>query len=141
MKNKIQEDIKVAMKSGDNQRRDTLRGLMSEIKRTEIDSQKQLDDAGVIAIIQKEIKKRRDALEFAEQAARTELIEQNKGEIAVLQSYLGEQLSEDKLRELITDLVSSGTNNMGAIMGALNKDYKGKFEGKVASQIAKEVLG
>ena len=141
MKDKIQEDTKVAMKAGEKEKVTILRGLLAEIKRGEIDTKSDFDEAKCVAVIQKEIKKRRDAIEFAEKASREDLISQNKSEIAVLQSYLGEQLSEDELRGLISKLIEGGAANIGAIMGALNKDHKGKFEGKLASQIAKEVLG
>ena len=141
IKAKILEDTKLAMKAKDQLRLNTLRGLTSEIKRTEIDTRKDLDDAGVVVILQREIKKRRDALQFAQDAKREDLIEQNQAEIVIIQSYLGEQLSEDKLREIIQALIASGANNLGKIMGELSKDHKGKFEGKVASELAKSLLG
>lgn len=141
LKAKIQEDIKTAMKARDSQTLTTLRGLISEVKKTEIDTKTELDDAGVVVIIQKEIKKRRDAIDFAKQAGRDEMIADNEAEIVALQNYLAEQLSEDKLKEIISELIASGSNNIGQIMGSLNKDYKGQFEGKIASGVAKELLG
>ena len=141
MKAKLQEDIKTAMKAKDQKTLDTLRCLMSEVKRIEIDTRKDLTEPEIIAIFQKEIKKRRDALKFAEDAKREDLAEQNKFEIALIQNYLGDQLSEDKLRELIKGIIASGGNNIGKIMGELNKSHKGKFEGQVASAIIKELLG
>lgn len=140
IKNKIQEDVKAAMRAKDMPRLTTLRGLVSEIKKIEIDTRKDLDEAGVIAVLQKEIKKRRDALEFAENAKREDLISQNKSEIQLIQAYLGEQFSEDKLKEIIGGLIASGADNLGKIMGELNKAHKGKFEGKLASELAKSLL-
>ncbi len=136
----IEADIKTAMKAREQERLLTLRGLLSEIKRVEIDTRTTLTDEQISSIFQKEIKKRRDALTYAEQGKRDDLIAQNKAEIALIQSYLGEQYSEDKLRELIGSIISSGADNVGKIMGALNKDHKGKFEGKVASELAKSML-
>ena len=141
MKDKLQNDIKEAMKARDQKRLETLRTVMSEIKRVEVDTRKDLTGPEIIAIFQKEIKKRRDALKFAEDASRADLVEQNKFEISLIQSYLGDQLSEEKLKELVGDLIKAGNDNIGKIMGALNKDYKGKFEGQVASRIIKEMLG
>ncbi len=141
IKTKLQEDIKTAMKARDQERLTTLRGLSSAIKQVEIDTRKELDEAGVQSIFQKEIKKRKDALQFAEQAAREDLIAQNKGEIALIQSYLGEQLTDDKLKSIIVELVAGGADNLGKIMGELNKSYRGKFDGKMASELAKGVLG
>lgn len=140
IKAKIIEDVKVAMKARDSKNLTTLRGLVSEIKKVEIDTRKDLDDAGVIAILQKEIKKRRDTIEFAKQAGRVEMVQDNEQEIKLIQNYLGAQLSEEKLKEIITKIIASGVSNIGQIMGALNKDYKGQFEGKVASGIAKDLL-
>ncbi len=141
MKDKLQEDIKKAMKERNQTLLTTLRGLMSEIKRIEIDTRKDLTQEGCIEIVQREVKKRRDALGFAEQAARQDLIDQNLQEIAVLQSYLGAQLSDAELRQKIADLKAGGADNVGKIMGALNKDHKGQFEGRKASEMIKEILG
>ncbi|MDR2337497.1 MAG: GatB/YqeY domain-containing protein [Deltaproteobacteria bacterium] len=141
MKAKLQEDIKTAMKARDSKKLENLRSLMASIKQVEVDTRKELSDSDIAVIFQKEIKKRRDALQFAEQAKRDDLVEQNKAEIALIQTYLGEQLSEDKLREIIQDLISAGSDNIGKIMGGLNSDHKGKFEGQVASRIIKEILG
>ena len=140
MKAKIQEDIKAAMKARDQKKLDNLRMVMAAIKQVEVDTRKEVDDGMVLGILQKEIKKRKDALEFAKQAQRSELVEQNEYEIGLIQSYLGEQLSEDKLKELISSLIKAGNDNIGKLMGALNKDYKGKFDGKLASELIKQAL-
>lgn len=93
--------MKAAMKARDQVLINTTRGVISEIKRVEIDTRKPVEEDGVVSIVQKEVKKRRDALEFAHKAARNDLIEQNELEIKLLQKYLGEQLSEEKLTELV----------------------------------------
>ncbi len=141
MKAKLQEDIKVSMKARDSKKLETLRQLSAAIKQVEIDTRKELTDADIIAIFQKEIKKRRDAIEFAEKANREDLIEQSRWEISLIQEYLGDQLSEDKLREIIQNIINAGNNHIGKIMGELNQQHKGKFEGQVASRIVKEILG
>lgn len=141
MKQQLQEDIKIAMKAREKERLVVLRGLMSEIKKKEIDSRTELNDEQCIGVVQKEIKARRDTIEFAEKAGRDEMVQKEQKEIEILQAYLGEQLSEEKLRELISGMIEGGTDNIGQIMGALNKDYKGQFEGKQASMIVKELLG
>lgn len=140
VREQIQEDMKAAMKARDQVLINTTRGLISEIKRIEIDTRKPVEEDGVVSIVQKEVKKRRDALEFAHKAARNDLIEQNELEIKLLQKYLGEQLSEEKLTELVQKLVADGVDNVGKIMGALSKDYKGKFDGKLANETVKKVL-
>ena len=140
IKAKVQEEIKQAMKAREQHRLDTLRGLLSEIKRVEIDTRTDVNDEQVVGILQKEVKKRRDALDFAKNAGRAELVEQNQQEVTWIQAFLGEQMSEDALKKLIQDLVAAGADNLGKIMGELNKAHKGKFEGKMASEIAKSVL-
>ena len=140
IKAKLQEDIKTAMKARDQGRLTQLRGLSAAIKQVEVDTRTELDDAAVLSILQKEVKKRKDALQFAKDAKRDELVAQNEGEIALIQSYMGEQLTEDKLGEMIQTLVASGSDNLGKIMGELNKSHKGKFDGKVASELAKSAL-
>ncbi|MCC6221539.1 MAG: GatB/YqeY domain-containing protein [Deltaproteobacteria bacterium] len=141
MKEKIQEDIKVAMKASRKDDVITLRGLLSEIKRLEIDTRTALTDEQCIGVLQKEIKKRRDAIEFAKKANRGDLVEKNEAEIALIQRYLGEQLGEGQLKELVAKLIAQGASSVGQVMASLNKDYKGKFEGKLASEIIREQLG
>lgn len=141
MKAQLQEDIKTAMKAREQKRLTVLRGLMSEFKNYEINNKKELTDELCVSLVQKEIKKRRDAIEFAEKAGRTELIDDNKAEVEILQSYLGAQLSEDELRNIISGFISDGADSIGAVMGKLNQAHKGSFEGKVASSIVKELLG
>ena len=123
LKEKIREDLKTSMKARDQRRTDVIRGVISEVKRAEIDSQKELSDEQVIQIVRKEIKKRRDAIEFAQKASRLELVAQNEEEIKILEPYLGDQVSEVQLKELIQAAISNGADNIGKIMGVLNKDH------------------
>ncbi len=140
MKAKIQADMKEAMKAKDQPRLMTLRGIWAEIKKAQIDNGKELSEGDVVGILQKEVKKRRDALEAAKKAERQDLIQQNKQEIEIVQAYLGKPLSEDELKDLISTMISNGADALGKIMGALNKEYKGRFDGKLASALAKELL-
>ncbi len=140
IKAKLQEDIKTAMKARDQERLTTLRLLSSAIKQVEVDTRTELDDATVSTIFQKEIKKRRDALQFAEDAKRDDLIAQNRSEIAIIQGYLPKQFSEDELRGMIQQLIAGGADNVGKVMGELNKAHKGKFDGKMASELTKSLL-
>jgi uncharacterized protein YqeY len=140
MKAKLQEEIKTAMKARDEKLLLVLRGLMSEWKREEIDSRQELTEEKAVQIVQKEIEKRRDTIEFAEKGGREDIVSQSKFEIEVLQRYLGEQLSEEELKNTIDKLIAGGADSVGKIMGALQKDYRGKFEGKVASALARARL-
>jgi len=140
LKEQIETKIKAAMKARQKDVLLTLRGLSAAIKQYEVDSRKDADDGQVLTILQKEVKKCKDALPYAEQQGRQDLIEQNKNEIALLQEFMGKQLSEDELKNIIQELLAGGADSIGAVMGALNKDHKGTFDGKTASQIARELL-
>ncbi len=141
MKAKVQEEMKAAMKSRDQRKLDTLRGLLSEIKLAEIEAKSEVGEDQCVQLVKKEIKKRRDASEFAAQAGRNELIEQNQAEIAILERYLPEQLAPETLRQMIEAVIAQGADSIGKVMGELNKTHKGKFDGKAASAIIKECLG
>ena len=133
--------MKEAMKNKDQTVVLTLRGVIAEVKKQEIDTKTTMNEEQVLGVIQKEIKKRRDTLKFAQDAGRQDMVEQTNLEIAILSKYLGEQISEEKLKEMIAGLIKGGADNVGKIMGALNKDHKGKFDGRLASEIAKQCLG
>ena len=140
LKQKIQNDIKEAMKAREQHLLLTLRGLMAAIKQIEVDSRKEIDDAGVLAVLQKEMKKRRDTLKFAREQKRDDIVEQNEAEVAIIEKYLGAELDEEELKQIISDLVSGGADSIGAVMQALNADYKGRFDGKLASEITRSLL-
>lgn len=140
LKAKLQEDIKITMREKDKERLLTLRGLHAALKQVEIDTRKDLDDVAVVEIVRKEIKKRRDSIEFAEKSQRDDLVQKDMAEITLLQNYLGEQISLDKLEALIKESIAAGADNIGKIMTALNAQHKGKFEGKLASELAKKLL-
>ena len=141
IKAKLQNDIKETMKARDQVKLTVLRGLSSAVKQVEVDTRTELDDAAVLTIFQKEVKKLKDAMQFAKDAGRTELVEQNEQEIKLIQSYLGEQLSGAELKALVQKIVDGGAKAIGQVMGELNKGYKGKFDGREASEIVKELLG
>lgn len=140
IKKQLQSKLKVAMKARDQRTLLTLRGLSAAVKQYEVDSREDAGEEQIVSIIQKEIKKRRDALGYAEQQNREDLIQQNKNEIALLQEFLGDQLGEDELKKIIQEQIDAGAGSIGPIMGHLNKNYKGQFEGKTASRIAKDLL-
>lgn len=140
MKDKIQADLKEAMKARESHRVLTLRGLMSEIKQFEVDNRQEVGPEQSLKIVQKEIKKRRDALKFAEEANRDDLVEQNKLELELLGAYLPKQLGAEELTAIVDRLIADGANSIGMLMGALNKDYRGQFDGKAASELIKQRL-
>lgn len=141
LKDSILNDVKAAMKAGEKDKLATLRILSSAIKQVEVDTRIELSDDEVVKIIQKEIKKRKESIKFAEDAGRQEMVDDNKKEISFLEAYLGDMISEEELRVIIKSHIDAGLDHIGKIMGALNKDHKGKFEGSLASSIIKELIG
>jgi uncharacterized protein YqeY len=141
LKQKINDDLKTAMKAREQHKVTNIRGILAAIKQVEVDTRETVDDAKIIQLIQKEIKMRRDAIGFAKEQSRQDLVDQNEMELNLLQEYLGKQLSEDELTVIVKKLFEDGMTNIGQIMGQLNQNYKGQFEGKVASLIIKNVLG
>lgn len=140
LKNKINAELKEAMKLRDQHKVTTVRGLLAAVKQVEVDTRTEPTDDKVIQIIQKEIKMRKDALGFAIEQKREDLIEKNNSEIKILSAYLGEQLSAEKLETIIKAQIDSGVKNIGQIMGFLNANHKGCFDGKFASEIIKKLL-
>ena len=140
MKNKIQDDLKAAMKSGDKLRMMALRDVLSEITRLEKDVRRDPNDAEILQIIKRERAKREESLEFARKAARQDLIEQNETEAKILESYLPAATSADEVRAEISAAIAAGASQMGPIMKALRDKFGASLDGKIASELAKEAL-
>lgn len=141
MKERIQRDLNTARKQRDKDRLLVLSTLLSEIRNKEIDGGKDLDDDGVIQVVSKAIKQRSDAAEQMRDAGREELAEQEEAQGVILQNYLPEQLTENEVRELVRGFVAAGAEEMGAVMGKLMPEIRGRFDGKEANRIVREELG
>ena len=143
MKAELKDALKVAMKAGEKVRVETIRSVLSAIQYDEV-AQK-VDDlpaAGVIEILKREIKKRKEEQEFAEKANRPEAIAKLHQEIATLEGFLPQQLSADALEKIISDLKTQNPQmNMGLIMKALKDTHNGQYDSKLASEIAKRIAG
>ncbi len=140
LRDQIQEDLKNGMRAHDQHLVITLRSLLAAVKQIEVDSRSEASEEQVINVLMQEVKKRRDTLKYAEQQQRQDMIEQNNAEIAMLQKYLGEQLSREELERIIDAAISAGADNIGKVMGVLNKEHKGRFAGRLASEICKVKL-
>jgi len=144
----LQESItsawKDAMRAGDTQRRDTLSMLRAALKNEEIETRGELDETRVQAIINREAKKRREAIEEYTKANRSDLAEREAAELSILSDFLPTQMTGDELRALVQATVSqvgaSAPKDMGAVMKALQPQIAGKADGKLASQMVKEAL-
>ncbi|MGB9766256.1 MAG: GatB/YqeY domain-containing protein [Sulfurihydrogenibium sp.] len=141
---RLQEEMKAAMKSGDKDRLSTIRMLISEIKKVQIDSKKELTDEEIIAILQKYVKQRKEAYEQYAKAGREDLANKELKEIEVVQEFLPQPLSEDELTKIVEETIkevgASSVKDMGKVMKAVMDKVKGRAEGSVVSRIVKEKL-
>ena len=132
------------MKAGDAQRKTTVRMALASIKNAEVEARGELKEDLVLILIQKEVKARQETIEGAQQANRPDLISKAEEEIAILNEFLPEQLSEEELRTLVQEAIEeSGASSMaeiGAIMGVLMPKIRGKADGKQANQIVRELM-
>jgi uncharacterized protein YqeY len=142
MKTKLKEELKLAMKAQDRLRLDTIRAALSEIQYEEMQKNVQeLSDAENLTVVQREVKKRHEAIQFAEQASRAEEKTKLQAEIAILEGFLPKQLSSDDLEKIIIDVKNSVAGaSMPVIMKHLKDNYAGQYDGKSASEIVKRVL-
>jgi uncharacterized protein YqeY len=144
LKQQLQDDLATAMREGDVTKRDTLRMLNAAIKQEEIDRRIELDDAGVEAVLTKQAKQRRESIDDAKRAERLDLVADEEAELAIVESYLPQQMSEDEIRELatnvITDMNASGSQDMGRVMGRLMPELGGRADGRLVSQVVRELL-
>ena len=145
LKARIKDEMKEAMKAKDKQRLAVIRLIQSEIKRIEVDERIEIDDERLLTVLDKMCKQRRDSVKQYEDAGRTELAEQEKYEITVIQEYLPAQLSEDELAALIEETISAtgaaGMQDMGKVMGVLKAKVQGRADMTAVSQLIKAKLG
>jgi uncharacterized protein len=144
LKDQITEDMKAAMRAKDSERLGTIRLLLAALKQKEVDERVTLDDASVIAILDKLIKQRKDSIEAFAKAGRDDLVAKESAEMAVLQAYLPARLSVDEIaaevRAIVAELGASGPGDMGKVMGAVKTRLTGKADMGQVSAAVKAVL-
>ena len=144
LKETLLQDLKVAMKEKDTIRKNTIQLVRAGVLQIEKDNHVELDDEGVLDVVAKELKKRRDSLPEFEKSGRTDLIDNLNKEIEVLLGYLPEQLTEDEIKkiveETITETGASSMKDMGKVMGAVSPKVKGRADNRVVSGYVKELL-
>ena len=137
-------ELKEAMKKGDKVRQSVIRLVRAEIHNAEIAQRKSLDDSGVIDVISKELKKRRESIVEFERGNRQDLAAQEKAELAVLLEYLPPQMSRDEIealaRNIIAEIGARGPGDKGKVMARLMPQLKGKAEGRLVSEVVTELL-
>jgi uncharacterized protein YqeY len=138
------EDMKLAMKSGNKIELDTIRMLRAQIKSASIDKKDDLDEAELAQVLQKEAKKRKEAIEMYQKGNREDLVKKEKSELSIISKYLPEQLSEKDLDDIINTAIDSlqvtSEKDMGRVMGEIMPKVKGKADGKLVQQKVKEYL-
>ncbi len=141
---RINNDMKQAMRDKDKFKLSVIRMVRSAIKYLEIEKRTTLSDDQVIDVLTKEVKQRRDSLQEFEKANRKDLVEKVQEELNILHDYLPEQLSEDELRNIIqsviNDVGASSKSDMGKVMGAVIPKVKGRADGKIINQLVQEYL-
>lgn len=137
---RIQADVNVARKARDKFRTLVLSTLLSDVRNREIDARADIDDEAVIEVVSRSIKQRKDASEQMRAAGRGELADQEDAQAAVLAEYLPEGLTEDEVRAITRELISSGVDQIGPLMGQVMPRIKGRFDGKEANRIVREEL-
>ena len=146
LKDRLTNDFKEALKARDEIRKDTVNYARAAIKQYEVDNRRELDDAGVIDILAKQVKMRKDALTDFEKAGRTDLVEAYSKEIAILTAYLPQQLTEDEIKEIVAGVaaelgIEGGKANMGKLIGAVMPKVKGRADGGTVKRIVESMLG
>ena len=140
LKAQITEDMKTAMRAKDSERLGTIRLLQAAMKQKEVDERVEIDDAMVIAIVDKMIKQRKDSIAAYETANRADLADIEKAEIAVLKAYLPERMSADEVtaavKAIVAEIGATGPGDMGKVMGAAKTQLAGKADmGQVSAAV------
>lgn len=143
-KTKLENALKEAMRAGDDIKKRTVRMALAAIKQAEVDRQTSLDEAAVLAILQKEIKTRRESLEEARQANRPDLVAAAEAEIAVVNAFLPQALSADELKALVEAAIAeagaASPSDMGKVMKLLVPRIQGRAPGDQVSQLVRQLL-
>ena len=140
MKEKLQGDLKAAMKAGEKLRLMTVRGVLAEITRLEKDVRRDANDDEIVQIIKRERSRRDESLDFARRGKRFDLITQYEAEAKILEGYLPAGVQEAELNAAVAAQVAAGVNQIGPIMKALRDQFGARLDGKAASAAVKAAI-
>jgi uncharacterized protein YqeY len=144
LKSQITDDMKSAMKAGEKDRLKVVRLILAAIKQVEVDKRLELDDGGVLAVLNKMVKQRRDSIEQFEKGNREDLAAIERGEIEILETYLPEQMSTDDLTALVDEVIAAtgaeSIRDMGKVMGQIKAKAAGRADMGAVSAAVKERL-
>lgn len=140
----LSDDLKQAMRGGDQRRRDVIRFLRAAITNAAIDKRRDLTDDEILAVIRNQIKQRRDSIEMFRAGGRDELADEEAAQLEILHAYLPPQLSEDEVRTLVKRLAEelgvSSPRDMSRLMPAVMQEVGSRAEGRLVSQLARDEL-
>ncbi|NOZ56410.1 MAG: GatB/YqeY domain-containing protein [Calditrichaeota bacterium] len=141
---KLLEDMKEAMKSGDKVRLDTIRGLRAMLKDAQIAKQRELTEEDEIAVLQSAAKKRTEAIKLYRQGNRQDLVEKEERELAIIRSYLPKMMSPEEIEKVVDDAIArlgaSGMRDFGKVMGEVMRQLRGKAEGQTVQEVVRRKL-
>jgi uncharacterized protein YqeY len=140
VKEKLQDDLKLAMKARDTLRVMTLRGALTEITRLEKDVRRAATNDEIVQILKRERARRDEAIEFARKGARQDLLEQNQTEAQILDGYLPAALEPEEVKAAISAQIAAGSSQIGPIMKALREQFGARLDGRTASELIKQAL-
>jgi uncharacterized protein YqeY len=143
-KEKLEQELKDAMRSGDDVKKRTLRMVLSSVKLAEVERQESLEGGDLLAAVQKEVRSRQETIEEAAKIGREDLVQSTQAEIEVLEAYLPDALTEAQLEQLveatIDEVGASQPQDMGKVMKAIMPKVKGRADGKAVSELVKQKL-
>lgn len=146
LRDQLNDDLKTAMRAGDTRRRDALRLLLAALKQKEVDERKALSDTDVLAVIERLVKQRREAITQFEQGGRQDLADNEKFELSVLTDYMPQQMSDEEIdAEVAAAVAAAGAktpSDMGKVMAALKPKLAGRADmGKVSARVKSRLAG
>jgi uncharacterized protein YqeY len=145
LKERLNADMKEALKAHDSARLSTIRMIISAVRNKEIDARKDMDDEGVLSVLSTSAKQRRESIEQYEKAGRQDLVDKEKAELEVIMSYMPQQMGREEIEALVRDAVAesgaAGPADMGKVMKVLMPKVKGRADGKLVNEVVKAALG
>jgi hypothetical protein len=149
LKEQLQQDLREALRAGDDQRKRVIRMALAEITNAEVEQglksgDTELDEPEMLAILQKQAKQREEAIEELEQVDRPDLLAREKEELEILEEYLPKQLSREEIaeeaRQVIEEVNATSMRDMGPVMGRLMSKLKGRADGHIVNEVVRELL-
>jgi uncharacterized protein YqeY len=144
LKEKLQSDLRSSIRQKDEVRKRTLRLALAAITNAEVAQRRELDDPSVLAVLAKEVRQRQESIEEYRKGGREDLVAQEEADLAVLQTYLPQQLSREEIvtraKAIIEELGATGMGQMGPVMKSLMQELRGQADGKLVNQVVRELL-